>query len=300
MKANLLKITTIFLVSLLIVLTVCSCGGGGEAPEKYTVVFKNYNGAILSEQEVDSGAGAQAPSNPTRNGYLFNGWDSSFDCITADTEITATFVPDPNAIKHTVTFKNEDGSVISSVEVIEGNSAQAPSAPQKTGADFIGWNGVYTNVTKSEDVVAVYSDSSNVFKLSSTTGSVGDTVKIKLSLDGSVSLCAFSLSISYDKNMLKLVNYNNELSVYTPMVNPEKDSQTGSLTEGADGKINLAYASSANKTVCADIIELEFEILLSSYDATSLTVAVNGATEISNQEQHTADTTTTSSTVIFK
>ncbi|MBQ1977541.1 MAG: InlB B-repeat-containing protein, partial [Ruminococcus sp.] len=59
--------------------------------EKYNVRFVDYNGAILSEQEVEYGEAAIAPENPTREGYIFIGWDKKFDVITGKTTINALY-----------------------------------------------------------------------------------------------------------------------------------------------------------------------------------------------------------------
>ncbi len=58
---------------------------------QYTVTFVDYDLTELSSQEVDSGSAATAPDNPTRVGYQFKGWDKSFDEITEDLTVTATY-----------------------------------------------------------------------------------------------------------------------------------------------------------------------------------------------------------------
>lgn len=296
MKKNLLKLATIAMAAIMIVIAICACGKENNQKETYKVVFKNYNGTILSEQTVESGNSAQAPTSPERNGYVFNGWSGSYENITADTELVATFVPDPNATKYTVTFKDYDGTTISSVQVVEGSTAELPVAPTKENATFLGWKGNYSEVSKNEEVVAVYSDEANVFKITSTNGKVGQTVKVTLSLEGNVSLCAFSLSLDYDAQKLKLVNYNNELSAYSPMVNPEKDAN-GKISADNGGKINLAYAASTNKTLSASIIELEFEVLDSNAEAAGISVTINSVKSIDGATQKIADATTTNSLI---
>ena len=58
---------------------------------KYTVIFKDYNGTVLSTQSIAKGEGATAPVNPERAGYTFKGWDKDFTNITADLTITALY-----------------------------------------------------------------------------------------------------------------------------------------------------------------------------------------------------------------
>jgi hypothetical protein len=60
----------------------------------YTVKFMLYSGdtgAALKSETVEYGCSATAPSNPTRAGFTFKGWDSSYNNITADTTVNATW-----------------------------------------------------------------------------------------------------------------------------------------------------------------------------------------------------------------
>jgi hypothetical protein len=55
------------------------------------VVFKDYDGSILSEQNIAKG-GSATPPNPTRSGYKFTGWDSTaWQNVTADVTVTAQY-----------------------------------------------------------------------------------------------------------------------------------------------------------------------------------------------------------------
>ena len=59
--------------------------------ETYTVTFKNYDGTVLETQKVEKGKGATAPADPVREHFTFAGWDKSFDKVTSDLVITATY-----------------------------------------------------------------------------------------------------------------------------------------------------------------------------------------------------------------
>lgn len=59
--------------------------------KKYTVVFKDYDGTVLKTEVVSAGEAATAPINPSRDGYIFTGWDKNFEVITADIEIIAQY-----------------------------------------------------------------------------------------------------------------------------------------------------------------------------------------------------------------
>ena len=57
----------------------------------YTVTFKDWDGKILKTQTITEGASATAPSNPTRDGYTFIGWDKGFTNITSNLEVIAQY-----------------------------------------------------------------------------------------------------------------------------------------------------------------------------------------------------------------
>ena len=122
----------------------------------YTVRFLDYDGAVLDSQTIDHGSDATPPADPTRSGYRFTGWQGDYTGITADTDITATYVED-TAVTHWVTFKDWDGTQLSQQEVEEGEDATPPANPDtKTGWHFTGWSGNYTNVQQDETVTAQY------------------------------------------------------------------------------------------------------------------------------------------------
>jgi hypothetical protein len=65
-------------------------------PKTYTVIFVDWDEAVLKTQtEVIHGAGADAPENPTRSGYLFKEWDIAFDNVTSDLTVTALYTAAP-------------------------------------------------------------------------------------------------------------------------------------------------------------------------------------------------------------
>lgn len=60
----------------------------------HTVSFYDWDGAQLGEdQEVVHGEAATAPASPSREGFIFVGWDTAFDNVTADLAVHASYVP---------------------------------------------------------------------------------------------------------------------------------------------------------------------------------------------------------------
>lgn len=62
-----------------------------ENIKMHKVIFKDHDGTILKEEEVEEGNSAVAPEEPKREGYKFTGWDNSFENITEDLVVTAQY-----------------------------------------------------------------------------------------------------------------------------------------------------------------------------------------------------------------
>ena len=122
----------------------------------YTVRFLDYNGNVLKQETVDYGSDATPPADPTREGWRFTGWQGDYTGITADTDITATYV-DATVATHWVTFLDWDGTQLSRQEVEEGSDAVPPANPDnKAGWHFTGWDGSYQNVQSDITLTAQY------------------------------------------------------------------------------------------------------------------------------------------------
>ncbi len=242
----------------------------------YTVTFKDWNGTVLKTQDnVASGTAATAPTDPTRDGYTFNGWDVAFDNVTSDLTVTATYTQNtvPTG-EHTVTFYDYDGVTIlaTRANVADGGNAALPTNPTKTGATFLGWKGTYTNVTKDESVIAVYSDSKNVFAIESANGSVGNTVTLLVDVDGIVKTCGFDMTIYYDNSVLELTSYDSDLDL--DVIVNDTELENGIL---------LNFSAATEKTKQRDIISLTFTIKSTTKTATEVTIAMTSAKEIDGQ-----------------
>ena len=67
--------------------------------ETYTVRFYDWDGTLLSEQQVHYGQAAEAPADPAREGYTFLGWSEDFSDITIDKYIVAMYHNDHEGIE---------------------------------------------------------------------------------------------------------------------------------------------------------------------------------------------------------
>lgn len=87
------------------------------------ITFVDWDGTVLSEQTVSYGGAAEAPANPTRDGYVFTMWDRSFDNVTEDITVTAQYmeitcahknVETQGMVKSTCTVNGYSGNVVCS------------------------------------------------------------------------------------------------------------------------------------------------------------------------------------------
>lgn len=66
---------------------------------KYTVTFK-ADGYTVKSVEVEHGKAAEAPADPTKDGYKFVGWDKEFNEVKSNLEVNAKFELVEYAIKY--------------------------------------------------------------------------------------------------------------------------------------------------------------------------------------------------------
>lgn len=243
----------------------------GPAPVKmFTVTFKDDAGNVLKTEQVKQGESATPPTAPEKPGFTFTGWNGSYTDVTADSEVIASYRQ--NAVGSLeVTFVDVNGSVIATRSGIAvGGYAEPPVAPARSGATFMGWSGTYANVTKNETVRAVYSDSKNVLRVSSTSGKVGDQVTVLIDLNGAVSTCAFDIQINYDPG-LQLVTYDGDLDLDV-MVNANV----------IENGILLNTSSTTNKVKQRDVVELTFLVKNGDKPALPIEIVANSVKEVVN------------------
>ena len=118
----------------------------------YTVTFVDYDGSVIDTQSVKYQQSATLPETPTRDGYTFKAWRGTWENITNDSTVTATY--DINIYK--VDFVDFDGTLIDSQSVEHGKTATAPENPTRDGYTFKNWDKDYTNIVSELTITAVY------------------------------------------------------------------------------------------------------------------------------------------------
>jgi len=120
---------------------------------EFNVIFRDWDGKLLSEQKVKNGEAAVAPANPTRTGYTFTGWDRGFSNITEDLTVTALYTIN----YYNVTFFDWNGTILGTQSVAYLSAATVPTDPDnKVGWHFVGWDKDFSEITGNLDVTALY------------------------------------------------------------------------------------------------------------------------------------------------
>jgi len=139
------------------------------AISSYTVNFKDWNGGILKTETVSNGGFATAPTDPTRIGYTFIGWDTNFNNIISDLNVTAQYTVN----SYTVNFKDWNGDILKTEDVNYGFSATSPTEPIRTGYTFIGWlPSDFTSITQDTNIIAQYTINSYTVNFKDWNGDI--------------------------------------------------------------------------------------------------------------------------------
>ncbi len=139
-----------------------------ETVNKYTVIWKNYNGEILeTDKDVPYGTiptyNGETPAKPgnAQHSYTFNGWDPAISEVHRDVVYTAKFTEATNT--YTVTWNNYDGSLLEKdTDVAYGETPEydgkTPAKPSDDEFDysFIGWTPAITAVTGNTTYTATF------------------------------------------------------------------------------------------------------------------------------------------------
>lgn len=135
----------------------------------YTITYK-VDGEVYDTKTVSYGDSIALIDAPTREGYTFSGWQTSYTTMPASNiEITGTFAINT----YSVTYMVDGVQYGESLTVDHGTKLTAPTAPAKNGAIFLGWtaDGVNaydfeTPVTAETTLTAMWLDASGFITFS--------------------------------------------------------------------------------------------------------------------------------------
>lgn len=147
------------------------------------------------EVEKDQAIGENLPAAPTKEGYLFKGWNTSADgtgeTVTADTVITENmdlypiFEEDiPPVVEVRVVF-DVDGQK-SEVKVVKGEAigSNLPVNPEKEGYTFKGWNTKADGTGEAVTAETVVTNEMEVYAVFEQNPAPIEEVKVVIDVDG--------------------------------------------------------------------------------------------------------------------
>lgn len=137
-----IAVTSTIFISILIVLTaitVSIVSGKDNSNKNYTVIFDVAGGSSVLSQSVEAGGHVKRPSDPTRIGYVFDGWYRdgepwSFDGDTVNDDLVLRA-----AWREALTVTFDNGEKIVEVVCAKGKPVSVEKAPKVFGSDFSGW-----------------------------------------------------------------------------------------------------------------------------------------------------------------
>lgn len=145
----------VLMAAALLILSGCS---GQEADSSSAGSSAGLSG---QSADISSSAGSGSPGAYTDkdvvNAYI-NDSRHLILVLKDQTEIDAGIPEDGKMppISYMVTFQDYDGTVLSSVPVLIGQSVLPPTPPQREGHEFAGWDGSYSNVRENRLLTARY------------------------------------------------------------------------------------------------------------------------------------------------
>ena len=104
----------------------------------YTITFDTAGGSAVAPITQNYGTAITAPTNPTREGYTFIGWDKAIPTTMPAENVTVTAKWKVN--QYTITFDTAGGSEIAPITQDYGTAITAPANPTREGYTFLGWD----------------------------------------------------------------------------------------------------------------------------------------------------------------
>lgn len=119
-------------------------------PRKYQIIFKDYNGSIISNDSVAYGTMPTIPKDPERIAtteftYTFAGWDEEVVAVTGDKVYTATYKATKN--KYTITLTGAGGEYTGAGTYEYGTEVTIVATPEGC-KNFVKWSDGDTNATR--------------------------------------------------------------------------------------------------------------------------------------------------------
>lgn len=118
---------------------------------QYTITFDTDGGTAIAPITQDYNTAIMNPSDPTKEGCSFAGWDKDIPALMPAENMTIKALWSVG--KYTITFDTDGGTAIAPISQDYGTTITAPTNPTKTGYTFVGWDKVVPSTMPAENVV---------------------------------------------------------------------------------------------------------------------------------------------------
>lgn len=122
----------------------------GWTVNQYTITFDTAGGSTVAPITQDYGTAITVPSNPTREGYTFIGWDKEIPATMPAENVTITAKWAIN--KYTIRFNTDGGTYIFPITADYGSKIHNPGTLYKPGFIFDGWDRPYPETMPAENI----------------------------------------------------------------------------------------------------------------------------------------------------
>lgn len=118
---------------------------------QYTITFDTDGGTAIAPITQDYNTAITKPSDPTKDGCSFAGWDKDIPTLMPAENVTIKALWSVG--KYTITFDTDGGTAIAPISQDYGTTITAPANPTKTGYTFVGWDKTIPSTMPAENVV---------------------------------------------------------------------------------------------------------------------------------------------------
>ena len=198
--------------------------------------------------------------------------------------------------KHTVTFKDWNGTVLKTQSVYHTGAATAPANPTRTGYTFTGWDKAFTNVTADIVVTAQYSINTYTVTFKDWNGTVLKTQQVQYG--GAATAPANPTRAGYtftgwDKaftnvtaNLVVTAQYvqNEPVSTPVPSDAPQIVVESKTTSAGSTVAVNISIANNPGFVTMGIQVAYDSNLTLLSVSDTGLVPGQMFSTEIENPQ----------------
>ena len=145
---------------------------------QYTITFNTDGGSAVSSITQDYGSTVVKPSDPTKIGYTFTGWEPEIPDKMSSSNITIKAKWSVN--KYTISFDSDGGSSIPPITLDYGSVVIAPINPTKEGYTFNGWDNPIPSTMPSNDsnIKALWKINKYTITFDTTGGSTIESITL--------------------------------------------------------------------------------------------------------------------------